>query len=83
MRKMADLAAGARFPASLLRAVRRTGGDPEAVRRVGVHWATEQARDLLDNDVQRHPLLHAQQEQRDARDLQARWASATRAEMVI
>jgi methylenetetrahydrofolate reductase (NADPH) len=51
MRKMADLAAGARFPASLLRAIRRTGGDPEAVRRVGVHWATEQARDLLDNDV--------------------------------
>jgi methylenetetrahydrofolate reductase (NADPH) len=29
----------------------RTGGSDEAVRRVGVHWATEQARDLLDHDV--------------------------------
>ncbi len=51
MRRMADLAAGARFPASLLRAIRRTGGEPDAVRRMGIHWATEQARDLLDNDV--------------------------------
>jgi methylenetetrahydrofolate reductase (NADPH) len=51
MRRMADLAAGARFPAPLIRAIRRTGGDAEAVKRVGVHWATEQARDLLDNDV--------------------------------
>jgi methylenetetrahydrofolate reductase (NADPH) len=25
--------------------------DPEAVKRVGVHWATEQCRDLLDNQV--------------------------------
>jgi len=51
MRKMAQLALGARIPASLLRAVERCGDDPEAVRRVGVHWATEQCRDLLDNDV--------------------------------
>lgn len=48
---MADMAAGARFPASLLRAINRTGGDPEGVRRVGVHWATEQCRQLLDHDV--------------------------------
>jgi methylenetetrahydrofolate reductase (NADPH) len=51
MRKMAELAAGARFPASLLRALRRAGDNADAVRRVGVHWATEQARDLLDNEV--------------------------------
>lgn len=51
MSAMADMALGARFPAPLLRAVNRTGGDPEAVRRVGVHWATEQCRDLLDRDV--------------------------------
>ncbi len=51
LRRMADLAAGARFPSPLLRAVNRTGGNPEAVRRVGVHWATEQCRDLLDHDV--------------------------------
>lgn len=51
MMKMADMALGARFPAPLLRAVNRTGGDPDAVRRVGVHWATEQCRDLLDHQV--------------------------------
>jgi len=51
MRRMADLAAGARFPASLLRAIRRCGDNKDAVRRMGIHWATEQARDLLDNDV--------------------------------
>lgn len=51
MYAMADMALGVRFPAPLLRAINRTGGDPEAVRRVGIHWATEQARDLLDKDV--------------------------------
>lgn len=51
MRKMAELALGARFPAPLIRAVNRTAGDDEAVKRVGVHWATEQCRDLLDNRV--------------------------------
>lgn len=49
MRRMADLAAGARFPAALLRAVARCGDDAEAVKRVGIHWATEQCRDLLDH----------------------------------
>ncbi|MFU8829025.1 MAG: methylenetetrahydrofolate reductase [NAD(P)H], partial [Phycisphaerales bacterium] len=59
MRRMADLAAGARFPAALLKAIRRSTdsygeGTPEsreAVRRVGIHWATEQCRDLLDHNV--------------------------------
>lgn len=51
MKRMAELALGARYPASLLRALNRTGGDKDAVRRVGVHWATEQCRDLLDHDV--------------------------------
>lgn len=50
MKKMAELALGARFPASLIRAINRAQGD-EGVRRVGVHWATEQSRDLLDHDV--------------------------------
>jgi len=49
--RMADLAAGTRFPAPLLRAISRCGEDAEAVARVGVHWATEQCRDLLDNGV--------------------------------
>jgi len=51
MKKMAELSGGSRFPAPLLRAVSRAQDDPEAVRRVGVHWATEQCRDLLDNEV--------------------------------
>lgn len=51
MQRMAELAAGARFPASLLRAVQRCQKDPEAIRRIGIHWATEQCRDLLDNQV--------------------------------
>jgi len=51
MARMAELAAGARFPASLFRAVKRCGGDPDAIERVGIHWATEQCRDLLDNHV--------------------------------
>jgi methylenetetrahydrofolate reductase (NADPH) len=51
MRRMAQLALGARFPAKLLRALGRAENDPEAVKRVGVHWATEQCLDLLDNQV--------------------------------
>ncbi len=51
MRRMADLAAGTRFPASLMRSLARAGSDPESVRRVGIHWATEQCRDLLDHRV--------------------------------
>src|SRR5205823_331632 len=50
MTRMAELALGARFPAALLRAVARCADDA-AVARVGVHWATEQCRDLLDHQV--------------------------------
>jgi methylenetetrahydrofolate reductase (NADPH) len=48
--RMAELALGARFPAALLRAVARCA-DEEAVARVGIHWATEQCRALLDHQV--------------------------------
>jgi methylenetetrahydrofolate reductase (NADPH) len=51
MNRMADMAQGTRFPAPLIRAVNRANGDPDAVRRVGIHWATEQCRDLLDHNV--------------------------------
>jgi methylenetetrahydrofolate reductase (NADPH) len=51
MKRMAQLALGARIPAKLLRALGRAAEDPEAVKRVGIHWATEQCRDLLDNQV--------------------------------
>jgi methylenetetrahydrofolate reductase (NADPH) len=50
MVRMAELALGARIPAPLLRAVSRCSDDA-AIARVGVHWATEQCRDLLDNAV--------------------------------
>jgi len=51
MTRMADLALGARFPAKLIRSVERAGNDPDSVTKVGIHWATEQCRDLLDNSV--------------------------------
>jgi methylenetetrahydrofolate reductase (NADPH) len=50
MERMAELALGAKFPAALLRAVNRCADDA-AVARVGIHWATEQCRDLLDHQV--------------------------------
>ncbi|GAB4244313.1 MAG: methylenetetrahydrofolate reductase [NAD(P)H] [Candidatus Methylacidiphilales bacterium] len=50
MARMAELAAGARIPAKLLRAVHRAQG-PEGVENVGIHWATEQIHDLLDHGV--------------------------------
>ena len=50
-KRIAELAGGARFPAKLLRALRRCENDPESVRRVGVHFALEQCHDLLDNNV--------------------------------
>jgi methylenetetrahydrofolate reductase (NADPH) len=51
MKRMAQLALGARIPAKLLRALGRASNEPDAVKQVGVHWATEQCRDLLDNQV--------------------------------
>jgi methylenetetrahydrofolate reductase (NADPH) len=51
LQRMAGLALGTRFPARLLKAIDRANGDPEGVRRVGIHWATEQCRDLLDSGV--------------------------------
>ncbi len=50
LNRMADLAAGSRFPAALLRAVERCETD-EDVARVGIHWATQQCFDLLNNKV--------------------------------
>lgn len=52
MRKMATLAAGSRFPAPLLKAIQRAEphGD-EYVENAGVHWATAQVWDLIDNGV--------------------------------
>jgi methylenetetrahydrofolate reductase (NADPH) len=51
MQRMAELAGGTNFPAPLQKLIYRCQDDPEAVQRVGVHWATEQCRDLLDHGV--------------------------------
>jgi methylenetetrahydrofolate reductase (NADPH) len=51
LKRMAELAGGARFPAKLLRALQPCQGDPEMVRRVGIQYASEQCHDLLGNDV--------------------------------
>jgi methylenetetrahydrofolate reductase (NADPH) len=50
MLRMAELAAGTKFPARLLKAVYRAQDD-KYVENVGIHWATEQVRDLIDNGV--------------------------------
>jgi methylenetetrahydrofolate reductase (NADPH) len=50
-KRIPELALGARYPARLQRAILRAGNDSEGVRAVGLHWATEQARDLLDHQV--------------------------------
>ena len=51
MKRMADLSGGTNFPARLQRHLYRVQDDPEAVKRVGIHWATEQCRDLIDHGV--------------------------------
>lgn len=48
--RTAELAAGARIPAKLLKAVQRAEND-DMIRNVGTHWATEQVRDLIDSGV--------------------------------
>ena len=48
--RMAGQALGVHFPAKLLRALSRADDD-EFVEKVGVHWATEQVRDLIDHNV--------------------------------
>jgi len=50
MKRMAELSLGSRFPARLLRALGRAEDD-EYFEKVGIHWATEQVRDLIDNGV--------------------------------
>ena len=50
MKRMAELALGARIPAKLLRALSRAD-DEKAFENIGIHWATEQVNDLIDNGV--------------------------------
>ncbi len=51
LKRMAELSGGTNFPAPLLRSIYRCQDDPVSVARVGVHWATEQCRDLIDRGV--------------------------------
>lgn len=50
MVRMADLAAGARIPAPLLKTMQNCKSDKEVAER-GIEWTTTQARDLIDNNV--------------------------------
>jgi methylenetetrahydrofolate reductase (NADPH) len=51
MKRMAELAAGARYPAKLIRALNRAEGNQAAVERVGIQYAAGQCADLLDHGV--------------------------------
>lgn len=51
LKRMAELAGGARFPAKLLRALQSCQDDAEMVSHIGIHYALEQCRDLVENDV--------------------------------
>ena len=50
MKRMAELALGAKFPAKLMRTLSRAHDD-DYVAKAGIHWATGQVSDLLDNNV--------------------------------
>ncbi len=47
---MAELAAGARFPARLMKAVNQAESTG-VIEKIGIEWATNQVRDLIDNKV--------------------------------
>ena len=48
--RMSELALGARVPAALLKKVLEAPNDEE-VARIGIEWATEQVRNLIDNHI--------------------------------
>ncbi|MCL1864291.1 MAG: methylenetetrahydrofolate reductase [NAD(P)H] [Spirochaetes bacterium] len=50
MHRMAELALGTRIPAKLQRAILRAEND-QYVEKVGIHWATQQVLELIDNNV--------------------------------
>ena len=47
LKRMAELAGGARFPAKLLRALQSCQDNPETVRTVGIQYALEQCHELI------------------------------------
>ena len=50
MTRMAETSGCTHFPARLIKAFSRAENN-EYVEKVGIHWATEQVRDLIDNNV--------------------------------
>jgi methylenetetrahydrofolate reductase (NADPH) len=51
MKRMAELAAGARYPAKLIRFLNRASSSPESVERAGIHYAAEQCASLLNEGI--------------------------------
>lgn len=51
MNRMAELSAGTNFPARLLKAMLRAGGDKQSIERIGINYASNQCGELLDADV--------------------------------
>ncbi len=51
MNRMAELSAGTNFPARLLKAMLRAGGDRTSIERIGINYASNQCGELLDADV--------------------------------
>ncbi len=51
MNRMAELSAGTNFPARLLKAMLRAGGDKAAIERIGINYASNQCSELLDAEV--------------------------------
>lgn len=51
LNRMAELSAGTNFPARLLKAMLRAGGDRQSIERIGVNYASQQCSELLDEEV--------------------------------
>lgn len=51
MNRMAELSAGTNFPARLLKAMLRAGGDKASLERIGINYASNQCSELLDSEV--------------------------------
>ncbi len=51
MKRMAELAAGSRFPAKLLRPLQEAEGDASAMQDAGIQYAIDQCQDLINNGI--------------------------------
>jgi len=51
LKRMAELAAGTKFPARLLKAIGDSGRGAQAIERAGIDWAIDQCRDLMAHKV--------------------------------